>query len=308
LYEIYIYENYIGDEYDWDTDYSCLVADICLHGHLDCLKYAREKGCNIDERYYRFASYNNHIECVKWLFENGCSIPNNLTSLMNNQNSMDNIECIEFSYLHGSRDINNNYCKYACISGNIKQLQFGLEKEMVLPDEIINLAIINDHMECLKLLHEYGHPVNSDTFKIACQHGHLKSLQYLHNVGCPAHDKATLFVSEKGHRQCLKFLVENEYPIHPDTCHHAYKNGHLKCLRYAYRRDCPWLLCKSLIEECYSDNTYSTYTVFNRKVECFKYALEIGNTWILAIYKNMSKINNEKIRQHIIIHKLFKKN
>ena len=49
---------------------STVVA--ALNGHLDCLKYAHENGCEWDEDTCSEAALNGHLDCLKYAHENGC--------------------------------------------------------------------------------------------------------------------------------------------------------------------------------------------------------------------------------------------
>ena len=53
-----------------NKDRCCLMA--ALNGHLDCLKYAHEKGCRWDEKTCENAALNGHLECLQYAHDNGC--------------------------------------------------------------------------------------------------------------------------------------------------------------------------------------------------------------------------------------------
>jgi hypothetical protein len=62
----YAHEN--GCEFDSDT---CLIAT--RHGYLECLKYAHENGCEWDIWTCAYASYCGQLDCLRYAQENGCS-------------------------------------------------------------------------------------------------------------------------------------------------------------------------------------------------------------------------------------------
>ena len=41
-------------------------------GHLECLKYAHEKGCPWDAKTCSEAAQRGHLECLKYAHEKGC--------------------------------------------------------------------------------------------------------------------------------------------------------------------------------------------------------------------------------------------
>ena len=42
------------------------------NGHLDCLKYAHENGCEWNVWTTLKAAYNGHLDCLRYAIENGC--------------------------------------------------------------------------------------------------------------------------------------------------------------------------------------------------------------------------------------------
>ena len=53
----------------WD-EWTC--ASAARNGNLECLKYAREQGCDWDERTCWSAAKYGQLECLKYAHENGC--------------------------------------------------------------------------------------------------------------------------------------------------------------------------------------------------------------------------------------------
>ena len=47
-------------------------ADAAENGHLECLKYLHENACPWHEYTCAYAAQNGHLECLKYLHENGC--------------------------------------------------------------------------------------------------------------------------------------------------------------------------------------------------------------------------------------------
>ena len=47
-------------------------AEAARKGHLECLKYLREKNVEWDERTVQFARENNHVECLNYALANNC--------------------------------------------------------------------------------------------------------------------------------------------------------------------------------------------------------------------------------------------
>ena len=53
-----------------NTEMVCMAA--AGGGHLECLKYAHEHGCEWDEWTCEWAAEGGHLECLKWAHEHDC--------------------------------------------------------------------------------------------------------------------------------------------------------------------------------------------------------------------------------------------
>ena len=57
--------------------YNCswLVQKICYYaskrGHINCLRYAHENGCMLNNKCYKVALKYNHLDCAKYIKKNG---------------------------------------------------------------------------------------------------------------------------------------------------------------------------------------------------------------------------------------------
>ena len=54
---------------EWDAD-TCSSA--AAGGHLEVLKWARERDCPWDKFTCEYAAYDGHLEVLKWAWENDC--------------------------------------------------------------------------------------------------------------------------------------------------------------------------------------------------------------------------------------------
>ena len=52
---------------EWKT---CEYA--AYNGHLECLKYAHENGCPLDEDTFENADFYEYLECLNYLIEKKC--------------------------------------------------------------------------------------------------------------------------------------------------------------------------------------------------------------------------------------------
>ena len=69
-----------------------------IHGHLDCLKYAIENGCPHHILTAKGAARHGHLDCLKYAHENGCPLDKTLISLLTRYGHLD---CIKYAIENG---------------------------------------------------------------------------------------------------------------------------------------------------------------------------------------------------------------
>jgi hypothetical protein len=131
--------------------YTCKFA--AEYGHLECIKYAHEKGCPWSTDTSTGAAKNNHIECLKYLHENGCPW-------------------------------NSNAYYYAAANGHLECIKYLHQNGCPWSIDTCASAAENGQLDCLKYLHENGCPWSSNTCKYAAYY-HIDCLKYAHENGCP---------------------------------------------------------------------------------------------------------------------------
>ena len=68
------------------------------NGHLDCLKYAHENGCQQNEETCAYAALYGYLDCLKYLHENGCRW-NDWTCEFAARNG--HLDCLKYAYENG---------------------------------------------------------------------------------------------------------------------------------------------------------------------------------------------------------------
>lgn len=81
----YMYEQNLFTEWDIET-----TKYIVMHGHLNCLKYVIEHGCQWNQYTTYYAAKNGHLNCLKFALENGCNIhpDTKCVAILNNKNNI----------------------------------------------------------------------------------------------------------------------------------------------------------------------------------------------------------------------------
>ena len=78
------------------SDSLCLLS--CEFGYLDCLKYAHENGCELDEDVCVYASSGGHLDCLKYAHEHGCGWSGEACWAACD---MGHLNCLKYAYEHG---------------------------------------------------------------------------------------------------------------------------------------------------------------------------------------------------------------
>lgn len=82
---------------EWNlTRFVCTNA--AEYGHLDCLIYLHQNGCNWDEWTCSAAAWGGHLECLIYIHENKCAW-NADTCKFAAVN--EHLECLKYAYSHG---------------------------------------------------------------------------------------------------------------------------------------------------------------------------------------------------------------
>lgn len=160
----------------------------------------------------------------------------------------------------------------------------------------MNNASKYGHIDCMKALHENGHPWEEYTCGLAAFNGYLECLKYANENGCPW-DSVTVYDAIYGGVDCLKYAIEHASPdtyvgqsLIAMTC----SIGKLDCLKYLYTIGIPWDLrayicavtwgkmdCLKYAHEngCQWDAMVCTTAAIYGNLECLKYAHENGCPW-----------------------------
>jgi hypothetical protein len=150
-------------------------------GHLECLRYLHENGCEWDENTCAYGALNGHLECVRYAHENGCPW-------------------------------DKRTCSCAAANGHLECLRYAHENRCPWDKMACSCAAANGHLECLRYAHENRCPWDKRTCECAAAYGHLECLRYAHENGCPWDKRVCVLAAEKGHLECLRYLHEKGCP------------------------------------------------------------------------------------------------
>mgnify|MGYP001598206709 CR=1 FL=1 len=254
----------------------CITTSTVLaasNGHLDCLKYAHENGCEWDQEQKHYppifddfetgfitafktgfnfftryktaysclaAAANGHLDCLKYAHENGCKL-DKYTSLAAASNG--HLDCLIYA---NENNENNDWDYHTCLLSihyfNCFLYVFNnnnwLEEERLRVVDITRYAAEIGQLDCLRYAHENGCELTEVTCIAAAANGHLDCLKYAHENGCEWDKDTCLYAARNGHLNCLKYAHENGCEWDEDTCFYAIYEGHWDCFKYAYDNGC----------------------------------------------------------------------
>jgi hypothetical protein len=189
-------------------------------GHLELLKYLREKGYEWDESTCAYAASEGHVHVLEYLRTNGCPWSSHL--------------CLHF----------------AAAGNHLDTLKWLREHGCPWDSNLTAVAAENGHFEMLKWLHEHGCPWDEDTLSSAVVNGRLDMIKWLRENGCPWNEAATAVAAGCGQLETLIWLHENGCPMSANACSEAVENESLECLKYLVDKKCPdWEDYVSIIPE-----------------------------------------------------------
>ena len=156
------------------------------NGSLECLKFLNEKFPNTwDESITESASKNGHLNCLIYAHENGCT-----TDVLSTDAAIKrgHLDCLIYLCKNGYKDEN-----------------------------LINISVSHERLECLIYLHSIKIPWKINTMEIAAKVCNYEILKYLHENGCPWDEEVGKILTyntrviDKMHkaRKCLMYYLEN---------------------------------------------------------------------------------------------------
>ena len=252
-----------------------LMNECAKNGYLGLMKYLHVNGYSWDEWTCVNAAEHGRLNCLKYLYMNGGKCNSwtckqaamNVSSLKRYGDLQDHLGCLK--YLHENKCCWNDYTgKYDGIDKVISVYDmYGVVANMTSSKQSKKQRS-QDHLACLKYLHEIGcdwTPNTDETdegheYTFLCNAaalvGDLDCLKYLHENGCYWDYTALGEAANGGNIDCLKYahLKMLEEATNDDKKDTNYPWGdygyacwmavatcrdNIDCLKYAYENGCP---------------------------------------------------------------------
>jgi len=178
-------------------------------GHLETLKWLRDRGCRWDWRTCAGAARGGHLDTLKWSRGNGC-------------------------------EWDTDTCAFAAEGGHFDVLKWARANGCEWFGNTCSYAAEKGHLDILKWARTNNCEWDSDTCSYASSEGLLEVLKWARTNGCEWDSKTCSFAAEKGHLEVLKWARTNGCDWFKCTCNCAAEKGQLHILKWAIENGCPW--------------------------------------------------------------------
>ena len=214
--------------FSWGPEHREACVEASLYGHLECLRYADEKGCRLDSfSYFKLQGYEfeanslhmaimgRHIDCLRYLIRKGCHWHSHTHILLAIKGFLEGMK----EMYRPDDDWSDDTIGMCARNGHLECLKYAVEHRAVsspisisedeeiwnlLPDE---LAACYGHTECLDYLtREYNDIKDEKTFPRKKRLGYI-TIRYDDIRG----EKAIPRAVKNGHTGCVRILIERGY-------------------------------------------------------------------------------------------------
>lgn len=148
------------------------------YGAFNCLRLLHSSGYELTRDVLYDAAKNGHLDCLKYAHENGCE-------MCSSKIAANSIECLRYVIEHGGK-WDKDTCTEAATYTNLECLKYAHENGCGWSSRTCAVVVTyvfrteNDKLECLKYLHENGCEWDAETCKEAAHGGYLECLKYAH--------------------------------------------------------------------------------------------------------------------------------
>lgn len=241
---------WLGEYYNWDKY-------VCEKAPLECIKYARTRGCSLTKEACNYAVLLGRLDVLQYLHKNGCEW--NESEVVRTALQSGHLNCLKYLVKNGVRWPN---CIYKI--SNIECLKYAYENGCQLGTFVMSHFAETNNIECLKYAHENGCRWNQWTINEAAKNNHFDIVKYAYENGCPLGDHTCAYAIASNNIEILKYVHERGAPLRYQNWINATYNGNIDIMEYLYKHNCPWA------------KDVCCYAIRHNNLECLKYVQEHG--------------------------------
>ena len=251
-----------------------VIAAAARGGHLPCLQYAHQQGQPLLSEFYTFAVVKSNFEMMRYLHENGCAWDKHACRTAA---ATGNFPFLQFIHEHGGY-WDTEVCRLASERRDLNMVLY-LLRNGCLPSDNIWTFQGTELEQIHKCFVDAGLPWSAtpEALPLVIHFGSFESLQYLVENGCPWHFATTTYITVEKNVEMLRYVHEKGCPWSLNICLHAAFWGSLECLEYAHTHGAVMEndMCDKLLK---SHNNNPKTVLF----ECFKYLHQHGGGKLLT--------------------------
>jgi hypothetical protein len=150
-------------------------------GHLSCMKYAHGVGCTWTPDVASTCARHGHLDCLEYCVENGC--PLNATWALHRAAEGGHVHCVSILLKHGAHWTTE--CVLAAVSaGHLDFVAYAVQRGAYLLAAVGLEAAGRGNLPVLKYSVEHGCRINELTYRAAAEAGHWHICDYLLEKSC----------------------------------------------------------------------------------------------------------------------------
>ncbi len=193
------------------------------HGHLDCLKFAHQRGCPLNDI--------SNLEVGEYVVIN---------DIVNASIIDGHLDCLKYAHQEAGVELTEKAFIVASVKGHLNCIKYLLQQGLEWYHGTIAICARYGHLDCLKYACENGSPYESVTFYIEDEEERVL-IDWYPETAAAAY----------GHLDSLKYLCDSNIIKHKDTetIEYAINYKQLECVRYLIEQDFPCVVTDDWVEE-----------------------------------------------------------
>ena len=201
----YLYDKGFDNLFKWDNLVTSCAA---MSGHLEVIKWLRERGCPWNSRTLEVAAVNGDWDILRWAHANGCPWEEDVCASAAEGGNLDMLKWLRSQDPPCPWD--ETTCNKAAQEGQLHIMKWADENGADWDFEAIANAAHFGHWDVIKWAREQGVEWDEMYCSEAAAEGRFDVLRRLRDGGCPWDGEALRFAVENGRYEIAKYIVKSE--------------------------------------------------------------------------------------------------
>ena len=153
-------------------------AEAAKAGDLQLLKQLREEGKEWNKGTTAYSAIHGHLDCLKYAIENGCDYERGFMCIYAAGNG--HLDCLTYLYNHGGFEWNAETCRLASHHGHLECLKYMHENGCEWDIDTVNYAAQSGHTDCIQYAIQNGCEWNESSVHNSLYIGHINTFKYFY--------------------------------------------------------------------------------------------------------------------------------